>query len=100
MFLQLGFHAVLEAQVFNISHDMAWCDVTHHVPHSADCPHNQKPRAPENNLYSEFTHHWALAEVLTLSVSGILYRSEFFVQTPAHPISRPQTPPFEPPKQA
>ena len=83
-----------------IAGDTIWCDVAHHVPHSADCPHNQKPRGPESNIFAEVTHHWALAEVLTVPVTGVLYRSEFYVRTPAHPISRPQTPPFQPPKQA
>jgi hypothetical protein len=99
MFVQIGSQAVLEARASNMPNDLTWCDLKHHVPHSADCPHNQKPRGPENNVFSNFTHDWALAPTVTLPISGILYRSEFFFRTSAHPISRPQAPPFQPPKQ-
>lgn len=100
MFVELSSHALLENQNSSMSNDMTWCDVMHHVPHSAECPHNRKPKGPENNLYSEASHHWALISEVTLPVSGILYRSEFFDRTTVSPISRPQTPPFQPPKQA
>ncbi|MEP6945188.1 MAG: hypothetical protein ABJA02_04665 [Acidobacteriota bacterium] len=100
MFVELSSHAVLENQNSSMTSDLTWCDVTHHIPHSADCPHNRKRRGPEGNFYGEANHHWVLIGDVTLPVSGVLYRSEFFDLSPAHPISRPQTPPFQPPKQA